>query len=342
MTTSTPTSIARSLLRSLQRIPLALGLLAGMAAGVCGTVAAQTPWPQKQPINFVVPYAPGGGADIVARLVANKMGPLLGQTIVVQNRAGASGQIAAGYVANAPADGYTVLIDATAFLTNKYLSAKLRYDPEADFTPIGVLARFPLIAVATQNYEAKTLRELIALAKAQPGQVSVASAGAGTVQDLAARMFMRRAKVELNIIPYKGGGQAMIDVISGQVPLLFGNGASAITHVKTGTLRALAVTGQKRLAALPNVPTLDELGIKGVELYEWNGMFVPAGTPPDIVARFSDALVKTLDQPEVSKQISDLGGERLPGGRAGANQFLKQQAIVLRKVIQDENIKTSE
>lgn len=342
MTTSTCTSISTSLLRSLKRIPLALGLLASIAASVPGTAAGQTLWPQKQPITFVVSYAAGGGADIIARLVANKMGPLLGQTIVVQNRAGASGQIAAGYVANAPADGYTVLIDATAFLTNKYLSASLRYDPETAFTPVGVLARFPLIAVVAQNYEAKTLPDLITLAKAQPGKVSVASAGVGTVQDLAARMFMRRANVQLNDIPYKGGGQAMIDVISGQVPLLFGNGASAITYVNSGTLRALAVTGQKRLAALSNVPTLDELGIKGVDLYEWNGMYVAAGTPPDIVAKFSDALIKSLDQPDVNKKITDLGGERLPGGRAGASEFIKQQAVVLRNIIQDENIKATE
>lgn len=316
-----------------------LGLVVIITASIPSTTSAQTPWPEKQPIIFVVPYSPGGGADIIARLVAEKMSPLLNQTIIVQNRAGASGQIAAGYVANAPPDGYMVLIDATAFLTNKYINTKLSYDPETAFIPVGVLARFPLIAVVAQNYEAKTLPELIALAKAQPGEISVASLGPGTVQNLAARMFIRRTNVQLNEIPYKGGGQAMLDVIAGQVPLLFGNGASAISHVKAGTLRALAVTGQKRLTELPSVPTLEELGIKGINLYEWNGMYVASGTPPNIVAKLSEALVKTLDQPDVNKRIVDLGGEKLPGGRVGANEFIKQQAIVLRKIIQDENIK---
>ena len=326
--------ISDSLLSKLISVKVSLALLACVA----GMASAQIPWPQKQPITFVVPYAPGGGADIVARLVAEKMGPLLGQTIVVQNRAGASGQIAAAYVASAPADGYTVLIDATAFLTNKFMSAKLRYDPETSFTPVGVIARFPLIAVVANNYEAKSLLDLIALAKAQPSKVSVASAGVGTVQDLAARMFMRRANVQMNVIPYKGGAQAMIDVISGQLPLLFGNGASAIGYVKAGTLRALAVTGHKRLPELPNVPTLEELGISGVDLYEWNGMYLSAGTPNEIVTKFSEALIKTLDPPDVSKRLTDLGGERLTGGSSGANEFIKQQSLILKKIIQEENI----
>ncbi len=315
--------------------------LAAFAVALAPAIAgAQRSWPEAGPISFIVPFSPGGGADIMARLVAQKMSTLLGQAVVVQNKPGASGQIGEAYAARSAPDGYTVLFDATPFVINPYLY-KLSYDPLKDFTAVGVMARFPLIATVPPSLPVKSVSDFVALAKAKPGETFFASVGVGSVQGLAGLVFSRRANVSIGDVPYKGGAPATVAVMSGEVQLLFGNGASALAPVRSGNLRALAVTGEKRLTALPDVPTLAESGIDGMNLYEWNGMFVPSGTPSAVVDRLSAVLGEALDSPEISQAVADLGGERLAGGRAGALAFITQQSQYLGKIIRDENIRVN-
>jgi tripartite-type tricarboxylate transporter receptor subunit TctC len=321
-------------------ILLVVDILLCAAAVVPAIATAQTPWPGNGLINFIVPFSPGGGADITARLVSQKMGPALGQSIVVQNKPGGNGQIGEGYVARSTPDGYTVLFDASPFVANQYLY-KAPFDPLKDFTAVGVMARYPLIATVTPGFGAKSIAELISMAKQKPGRIFYGSIGVGSIQGLAGAAFARKANINLGAVPYKGGAPATVAVMSGEIQLLFGNGASALPPVRAGKLRALAVTGETRLAALPDVPTLSEQGLKGMDLYEWNAMFVPAATPIAVVNKLADALTHAMNAPDIVKTVSDLGGERLPGGRTGALAFLKQQSRFLGNVIRENHIRPS-
>lgn len=255
-----------------------------------GVTLAQS-WPTK-PIRLVVTYPAGGRADLMARLVAPKMGEVLGQPVVVENKPGASGQIGAGEVARSTPDGYTLLLDASSYSVNPSLYAKLPYDPAKAFTPIGVLALFPNMLVVSQGFAPKDVRELIALARSQPGSIAYASSGNGSAQHLAGELFGQKAGVDITHVPYKGGAPALNDVIGGQVPMFFANMASGLPHVKSGKLRALAITGAKRSPALPGAPTIAEAGVAGYEVYEWNAIFAPAGTPPAVIAKLADAIAK--------------------------------------------------
>jgi len=315
-------------------------LIAAVLAVVTWPVVAlaQAPWPTK-PITFIVTYPPGGGADLMARLVAPKMSEILGQPIVVDNKPGAAGQIGAGFVAKSKPDGYTVMVDAASFAINPSLYPKLPYDPVKAFTPIGMLAVYPHVIVVTPSFKAKSVAELIAMAKAAPGTISYASSGSGSAQHLAGAVFVERAKVDMVHVPYKGGGPAMIDVMGGHVPVFFANVASSLSHIKSGKLRALAVMGDRRIPALPDTPTLAELGIANAEVYEWNGMFVPAGTPAPIVAKLADALKKALESPEVKEKVASVGGELFAGGPAEAAKFIDEQRQRLGKVVRDGNIR---
>ena len=294
-------------------------------------------WPE-QPITFVVSYPAGGGADLMARLVAEQMAPLLGQSVVVENRGGAGGVIGAAYVANAKPDGYTVLVDAASFSINPSLFPKLSYDGVRAFVPVGVLARFPSVIVVTPGYGARTLADLVKQAKADPGGTFYASTGNGSAQNFAAVLFMQQAGIRMNQVPFKGGAQAMTAVMGGQVPVFFANAASSISNIQSGLLRALAVASPTRLAALPDVPTIAESGITGAESYEWNGMFVPRGTPPEIVDRLDVALDRALQAPSVAQRIQDLGGQRLPGGRAAAVDFIREQSELATRIVRANNI----
>lgn len=318
-------------------------LIAAAAAAVpaalsAGPARAQQGWPGKRAITFVVPFAPGGGADLMARLLAKEMSPRLKQDVIVLNKSGAAAQIGEAAVAHAAPDGYTVLFDASTFVVNRFIYPDLAHELETAFVTVGVAARFPLVVVVTPGFEAKSVPDLVALAKARPGAVMFASVGVGSVQDLCGRVFARRTGVTMGDVPYKGGGPALVDVMGGQVPLMFANGASALPMVKAGSLRALAVTGTARLEALPDVPTLEELGIKGVELYEWNGMFVPAGIPPEIVARLSAEMDAALDSPALRQRIPELGGQRLPGGRDGAAAFIADQSRTVGDIVRADGI----
>jgi tripartite-type tricarboxylate transporter receptor subunit TctC len=297
-----------------------IGWMALVTSALCGTATtgfAQTAFPTK-PITLVVTYPPGGGADAMARLIAPKMGEALGQTVVVENRAGASGQIGAAAVAKANPDGYTLMLDASSFSVNPSLYPKLPYDSLKAFQPVGVVALFPNVVLVNANFPAKNMAELTAAARKAKDAVSYASSGNGSAQHLAGALFESAAKVDMIHVPYKGGGPALNDVIGGQVPLFFGNLASTLQHVQSGKLKALAVTSDKRSPILPDVPTLSESGLKGTEIYEWNAVFAPANTPEPVMKKLAAAFQQALDAPEVKARVAQLGGElqkRLP--RAG-------------------------
>ncbi len=321
--------------------PFLLHLALGLVMGTCALTGAlaQNAFPSKT-ITLVVTYPPGGGADAMARLIAPKMGEALGQAIIIDNKPGAGGQIGASAVAKAPANGYTLMLDASSFAVNPALYPKLPYDSLKAFRPIGVVALFPNVVLVNANFPAKTISELIAAARKTKDGVSYASSGNGSAQHLAGALFESAAKVDMVHVPYKGGGPALNDVIGGQVPLFFGNLASTLPHVQSGKLRALAVTATKRSPILPNVPTLAESGVVGAEIYEWNALFAPEGTPDNVIAKLSVAFQKALDAPEVKARIASLGGESQKGSPEQAKQFIQQQIDLWTRVIKERHITT--
>ncbi|MBL0125338.1 MAG: tripartite tricarboxylate transporter substrate binding protein [Betaproteobacteria bacterium] len=304
---------------------------------VAGTAIAQE-FPSK-PITIVVTYPAGGGADLMARMVAPKMSATLKQPVIVENRPGASGQIAASMVAKAAPDGYTLMLDASSYAVNPSLFAKLPYDTDKAFTPIGVTALFPNVLVSTAGYPVKSVADVIALAKKQPGAIGYASSGNGSAQHLAGALFELQAKVDMLHVPYKGGGPALIDVIGGQVPFFFANVASSLQHIKGGKLQALAVTSSKRSAILPDVPTIAEAGVPGYQVYEWNVIVAPAGTPAPVLTKLAAALRVALDAPDVRERIAGLGGEVFSGGTPESVKFLHEQTAIWSKVVKDRGIK---
>lgn len=312
---------------------LALLLLASASASFAQSAA----WPSK-PITMVVTYPPGGGADVMARLIAPKMGEALGQNVIVENRPGAGGQIGAAAVAKAAPDGYTLMLDASSFAVNPSLYPKLPYDSATAFRPIGVIALFPNVVLVNPQFPAKNISELTALARSRKDFVSFASSGNGSAQHLAGALFESAAKVDMVHVPYKGGGPALNDVIGGQVPLFFGNLASTLQHIQSGRLRALAVTSGKRAAMLPDVPTLAEAGLAGAEIYEWNAVFAPAGTPEPVLEKLSVALQKAMEAPEVKARIAQLGGEIQKGGPKAAQEFIQAQIALWARLVKAKGI----
>jgi tripartite-type tricarboxylate transporter receptor subunit TctC len=310
----------------------------GVFALVCiGAVHAQEPWPSK-PLNFVVGYPPGGGSDTMGRIVASKMSVLLGKNIVVYNRPGSAGQIAAAYVARSPADGYTLLIDASSFAINLGLDFKLEYTAQS-FAPVGLLALFPVVVVSYPGFAARNIADVISLAKAKPGTILFASAGNGTVQHIFGAMLMHAANIELTHVPYKGASPAMTDVMGGQVQLFFANAASALPYVQSGRLRALAVTGGRRLAELPGVPTMAETSVGDVDLREWNGLYAPAATPTAILDRLSEALRRSMEDREVRERVAALSGTPFTGSRVEAAQFMDGEVRRMSRIIRELGIK---
>ncbi|MCM2328773.1 MAG: tripartite tricarboxylate transporter substrate binding protein [Lysobacter sp.] len=312
-------------------------LVAALAFASPAAALAQA-FPTK-PIRLIVTYPPGGGADLMARLVAPKMGEALGQTVVVENKPGASGQIGAGEVARAAPDGYTIMLDASSFAVNPSLYSKLPYDPAKAFRPLAVLALYPNMLVVTPSFPPKDVKELVALAKSKPGSVAFASSGNGSAQHLAGELFKQRAGVDMTHIPYKGGGPAMNDVIGGQVPVFFANVASGLAHVKGGKLRAMAVTGAKRASSLPDLPTMAEAGIPGYEVYEWNAIFAPAGTPAPVVEKLAAAIAKAMQSPEIRERVASLGGDLAGYGPKEAEEFIREQTELWAKVVKAGNIR---
>lgn len=315
-----------------------IAITALTASALMSAAQAQTTtWPSK-PISIVVTYPPGGGADTMARLLAPKLGEALGASVIVENKPGASGQIGASAVAKSAADGYTLMFDASSFAVNPALYPKLPYDTDKAFKTIGVTALFPNVVLVNAQFPAKSVKDLITAASARKDAVAFASSGNGSAQHLAGAMFESAAKVQMAHIPYKGGGPALNDVVGGQVPVFFGNLASTLGHIQSGRLRALAMTGSKRSAILPDVPTLAESGVTGAEVYEWNVLVAPAGTPDAVITKLSAALQKALEAPDVKARIAALGGEIQKTSPEAAQTFVRQQMTLWARVVKERGI----
>jgi tripartite-type tricarboxylate transporter receptor subunit TctC len=305
----------RTILATLLSVPL-------IAAAQPGPLGYPLSYPSR-PIRLIVTYPAGGGADAMARLISPKLGEALGQPVLVENRGGASGTIAADLVAISAPDGYTLMLDATNYAVNPSLYAKLPYDPEKAFAPVTLLALFPNVVVVHPSFPVNSIAQLIEKIKAEPGKIAFASSGNGSAQHLAGELFRQRAGLDMVHVPYKGGGPALIDVMGGQVPLYFGNMASALPHVKNGKLKALAITGAKRSPAAPELPTVAESGMPGYQVYEWNAIFAPAGTPNAIVNRLQAEIAKVVKLPEVRGRMLALGGEIVASSPADLGAWVR-------------------
>jgi tripartite-type tricarboxylate transporter receptor subunit TctC len=314
------------------------GVLAALAgAAFTGGATAQTTWPDR-PVRVMVPYPPAGGADTTARILYTKLSEILGQQFAVENRGGAGGTIGEELVAKAAPDGYTILHDATAFSVNGALYQNLPFDYRRDFDPVFLVSLVPNILVATPSTPVQTVADLIALAKASPGGIDMASSGNGTLQHLCLEMFRQRTGIKINHVPYRGGGLALTDVMAGQVNFFFANGAAAIGLIKGDKLKAIAHTGKGRLANLPDVPPISET-LPGFEAYEWNGVFVPHGTPTAIVQKLNASLNAALVSAQVSARFAELNIESRQNTPEEFRAYVESQMELWSRVVKEANIK---
>jgi tripartite-type tricarboxylate transporter receptor subunit TctC len=301
--------------------------------------AAAQDYPKKQ-IELVVPFVAGGTTDNIARLMAQRFSESWGQTVVVNNRAGGGSTIGTNAVAKASPDGHTLLVTTIGFAINAGLQ-KLPYDPIGDFTPITELASLPLVLVVHPSVPATSLDEFIALAKSKAGGWDYASSGTGTSPHLAAEMFKSMAGIELVHVPFKGNAEAMNSLMGGHVKIYFALVPAVLQHIKAGTLRAIAVTTEERLPYLPDVPTIAELGFPGYEISSWQGVFAPAGTPKDVVAKINGELVRMLKVPEVHRRISEEGADPVGSTPDAFANRVKNEITKWTKVIKTSGIQPS-
>ncbi len=293
----------------MSRFVAVLSAFAMMLTAVCGALAADYP---TRNITLVVPYPPGGGVDAMARVVAQKLSEAFHQQVIVDNRGGAGGTIGTRAVSRAEPDGYTLLLGHTGTISiNPSLYAKLGMDPRKDFAPIGLVASMPVALLAHPSFPAKSITDVIALAKKDPGKLNVGTSAVGTGGYMCAELFKAEAGLNVAIIPYKGTAPVMNDLLGGHVPVAFGVLPPALGNIAAGNLRAIAVTSKKRFSLLPDVPTFDESGMPGFEAVLHYGLLAPHGTPPEIVEKLSVELRKLVDAPEVQKQIHSEGGDPL-------------------------------
>jgi tripartite-type tricarboxylate transporter receptor subunit TctC len=306
-----------------------------------GMLPISTVWAQgfpNKPLRLVVPYPPGGGADGNARLLAQPMAAGLGQPIVVENRPGASGILAANSVLQSPADGYTMLFDTFPYVVNAVLH-KLPFDPIKDLLPVSQAINMPLILVVPAATPFKSVQELITYAKANPGKLNYGSYGAGGAAHLAAELLARDAGIEWVHVPYKGGAPAMADVLAGRLSAYFTNPITGLAHIQSGKIRALATTGDQRMKVLPDVPTIKEIGYKDFEVVEWNGFFVPAGTPADVINKLSESVRLATQQPEVQKRMAAQGVEPVGNTPKEFGIFLQGQIEKWSALVKSNNIR---
>ena len=310
-------------------------LSVALALAVAGL--AQAAYPER-PITMVVPYAPGGAADALARVVAQKMADKLGAPVVVDNKAGASGTIGAGFVAKAQPDGYTVLYDTTPYSINPYLFPKMPYPADA-LKPLSLVSQIPNVLIVRADSPIKDVKQLIAKAKAEPGKVNFASGGGGTVQRLASELFRQRLGLDMVHVPYKSGGPAITDVMGGQVDFMFSTVAASSPLIASGKLRGLVISSPRRSPKLPDVPTVAETVIPGFEVYEWHGMFVPAGTPDSLTSRLQAAVVDALNDEGVKKRFNDLGADPVGSTPVQFADYLKKEDTKWSEVVRKGNNK---
>ena len=311
--------------------------LFGSLLAAFSLLAQAQPYPSK-PIRFVVPFAPGGGSDFIARFMAQKMSAGLGQQVVVENKPGAGGMLGITQGVQSPADGYTLTLIASSYTVNPSIY-KFTFDPVNDITPIIQLSQGPLLIVVRPALPVKTTKDLIALAKQKPGQVNFASSGQGSVIHMATELFDSMAGIKMNHIPYKGTGPALTDTIGGQTDVFFSSTATAMPHVKSGKLRAVAVTTAKRIPALPDVPTVAESGVPGYDVVLWHGLIGPKGLPRPIVDRISAEASKALKLKDTGEQLQNDGVAPAGGTPEQFAAQIKKEIGIWRKVATDAGVK---
>ena len=304
-------------------------MIVGRIAGLAFLTAAAGAWAADypvRPVTLVVAFTPGGASDVLARVLARAMEQTLGQPLVIENRPGAGGNVAGETVAHAVPDGYTLLVGNNAILaTNRALYSKIGFDPEADFAPIGLIGSQANILVVNPSLPVHSLAELIALARANPGKLNFASSGHGLAAHLAGELFKAAAAVDLVHVPYKGAAPALQDVIAGHVQMMFATASSVMSHIRQGSVRPLAVTTLRRSAVAPDLPTLDELGLKGFDATTWHGLVAPARTPPEVIELLHRALAAALADAAVAKSLRDLGVDIMGGTPDQFRAYLRSE-----------------
>ena len=308
-----------------------------LAAAICAAPSLAQTYPAK-PITIVVPYPPGGSADILARTVGEQLGERLGQPVVVENKSGAGTAIGARLVADAPADGYTMLLGTVSSQAINPAMNKVGYDPVADFVPISALASIPFVLVANPGAPFASVSELIAAAKTSPGKLSFASAGSGTSNHLAGEMLANAANVKLLHVPYRGSAPALVDVLAGHVPIMFDLQTTAIPNISARKVKALAVTGPQRSPLLPDVPTMMESGLPDYEVSAWFGLFAPAKVPEPIVKQLSATLAEILQKPAMKQRLQDIGADPDTRTAAQFTSFVKTEAKKYADIVKSSNL----
>lgn len=307
---------------------------------VTAAASAQPPYPSK-PIRLIVAFASGGGTDVAARAVAHQLAALLSQQVVIDNRPGAGGAIGTEFGAKAAPDGYTLLVGSSAaFAIIPHLNPKLPYDPVRDFVPVGAFAKLVFVLDVHPSVPARSVRELIAIAKSHPARLNYGSSGQGATAHLATEMFMSQTGVKMTHVPYKGAGPAMTALIAGEVDVLFDSMLTTLPQARAGRIRPLAVTTLQRSALMPQLPTIDESGVKGYELVNWFGIFAPAGTPRAVIDRLNSAINAALRRPELNERLSSHGVEPFAGTPDDLASLVRNELAKYGKIIREADIRS--
>ena len=307
-------------------------MLALLSAAGSDALAQSSSYPSNY-LRMIVPFSAGGGVDIMGRILGQKLTEALGKQVIIENRAGANGMIGSEIVAKSPKDGYTLLVNGVSFVTTPSLYSKVTYDPINDFDPVSLVALAPNILVVHPSLPVKSVKELIALARARPGQVHYASGGSGTTPHLAAELFKTMSMTDLLHVPYRGTGPAIVALLSGEVSVMFMNALTAVPHIQSSRLRALAVTSRARLPTVSELPTIAELGLRGYESSQWYGILAPAGTPAGILNLLNSHIAKIMHSPEMKQRMTDSGSLAVGGTREEFASYLKEEFARWAKVI---------
>ena len=321
---------------------LALGVSSTLLLLSVAQTGAQTApasaYPAK-PVRIIVPYAPGGSTDVLFRIFAPRLSEVLGQQAVIDNRPGAASTIGLDIVAKSPPDGYTIGVSNIAYGANPSIYKKMPFDAEKDLAPVALVSIVPMVLSVHPSIPVRTVKEYLALARAQPGSLTYGSAGNGSANHLATARFAHMAGVKLQHVPYKGGGPAVVAIVGGEISTLFATIPSAMQHFKAGRLRPLGVSSAKRNAALPDLPTVAEAGVPGYEAIEWQGVMVPTGTPREVILKLNQAFTKIVAMPDVKERVASLGSDLVTSTPEEFDAFLKRELAVWSKVVKDVGIK---
>ena len=335
----TISSVNRRAPRSVTRRTVLAGVLLGAGAVVTAGPASAQEWAPTRPMRFIVPFPPGGTADLLGRLLAQHLSERLGQPVVVENRGGAGTLIATEALIRSAPDGHTVGLIASPHASNATLAKNLSFDPIKDIQPLTLVGRVSLLLVVHPGVKANSLQELIALAREQPGSIHFGSSGIGMGNQIAGELLKLKLKLDLVHVPYRGGGPAMNDLVGGQIQMMFNAFPSTLPLVQSGRFRALAITGEQRSPSLPNVPTLAEAGVPGLDIYEWFGLVAPAGTPPEATRRLHAETIGFLERPDIKDRLKKQDVEIVQQTPEEFRAFIQQEIERYREIIVSANIK---